>query len=310
MTMQLDRKQWLAGRQNGIGGSDAAAAVGVSPWKSRYQLWLEKTSDEPHDSEPTEAMLWGTRMEPLIRERYCELTGREVLVPSKSIKHADHDWMLASLDGVTDDDRIFEAKTSRIAEGWGDSGSDEIPEHYSLQVQHYMAVTGADLADVAVLIGSSDFRILTVPADPELQTLLIEREREFWSLVESKTPPEPTTPEDIKLRFPISRGDYAEGDQVIHLAWQQLRALKDEMTILKAQQESLESRIKQAIGDRDGVKFDGEVLATWKSAKPTIRFDAKAFKQRHPKVYAAFERPAESSRRFLLKSPKIKKGGK
>jgi predicted phage-related endonuclease len=99
--------------------------------------------------------------------------------------------MLAHVDGITDDGRVFEAKTSRFPDGWGKSGSDEVPHEYALQVQHYMAVTGFPVADIAVLIGGSDFRVFEVPADIELQNMIIEGEREFWHLVEKGEPPTP-----------------------------------------------------------------------------------------------------------------------
>ena len=132
----------------------------------------------------------GQLLEPVIRQEYANQTGRVVRVPPGTIRHAVHPFMLAHFDGVTDDGRIFEAKTSRTGEHWG-PGLDEVPHDYLIQVQHYMAVSGMKLADIAVLIGGSDFRIYEIEADPRMQDLIIEGEQDFWKLVQRGVPPTP-----------------------------------------------------------------------------------------------------------------------
>ena len=118
--------------------------------------------------------------------------------------------MLAHVDGITADDRVFEAKTARTADGWGAPGSEEVPHHYLIQVQHYLAVTGFKVADIAVLIGGNDFRIFEIPADPTLQDMIIDGEQEFWQLVEAGTPPSPDWDMDsvrvIERLFPGTDG--------------------------------------------------------------------------------------------------------
>jgi putative phage-type endonuclease len=187
--MSLTDEQ-VAERFTGIGGSDAAPALGISPWKSPLELFLDKREKRVGIG-TLEAMRWGTLLEPVIRQEYSNLTRRVVRMPEGTLRHPRHKFMLAHVDGVTDDGRIFEAKTARSAEGWGRTGTDEVPHHYLVQVQHYMAVSGLSAADIAVLIGGSDFRIYEILADTELQGEIIEGEREFWKLVEDGTPPPP-----------------------------------------------------------------------------------------------------------------------
>ena len=185
-------EEQLAERQSGLGGSDAAPALGLSPYKSALELFIEKR--EPRRA-PSEAMLaafrWGTLLEPVIRQEYASMTGRVVRVPAGTLRHPKHQFVLAHLDGVTDDARVFEAKTARSADGWGKSGTDEVPHHYLVQVQHYLAITGFAVADIAVLIGGNDFRIYEVPADEELQAMVIDAEHEFWQHVQKGEPPAP-----------------------------------------------------------------------------------------------------------------------
>jgi putative phage-type endonuclease len=181
--MQLDA------RKHGIGGSDAAAAVGMDPYKSTLQLWIEKRTPPP--DKPTPAMRWGTLLEPVIREQYSRQSGRGVRVPEGTLYHPKYKFIIAHPDGLTDDNRLFEAKTARSPDGWGEPGSDQVPENYLLQVQHYLAVTALPVADVAVLIAGSDFRLYEVPADRELQEMVIDGEADFWQHVEQGEPPEP-----------------------------------------------------------------------------------------------------------------------
>src|SRR5262245_53083474 len=184
-------EQQLAERQQGLGGSDAAPALGLSPYKSALELFMEKREPRTASSATLAAFRWGTLLEPVIRQEYAEMTGRKVMVPTGILRHASHHWMTAHLDGVTDDARVFEAKTARSADGWGKSGSDEVPHHYLIQVQHYLAITGFAVADVAVLISGNDFRIYEVPADRELQAMIIDGEHDFWQHVQKGEPPAP-----------------------------------------------------------------------------------------------------------------------
>jgi putative phage-type endonuclease len=188
--MSLSEEQ-LAERHTGIGGSDAAPALALSPYKTPLALFLEKRERPEPSASTLAAFRWGHLLEPVIRQEYATMTGRVVRLPEGTLRHPKHSFMLAHVDGVTDDQRIFEAKTARTADGWGRSGSDEVPHHYLIQVQHYLAVTGLEVADIAVLIGGNDFRVYEVPADLDLQEMIVDGEREFWKLVETNTAPPP-----------------------------------------------------------------------------------------------------------------------
>lgn len=303
----MDRHEFLERRKLGLGGSDAAPAVGICPWKSKYQLYVEKT--EPNaDQCLTEGMRWGTLLEPAVRQRYCDVTGNTVTIVESQLHHPDHPWMLANLDGRVSPTKLYEGKTYWTAEGWGPNGSDEVPEQYALQVQHYMAVTGAESTDIAVLIAGSDFRILTVYADHELQSLLIEREAEFWhDHVVRRIPPELTTEDDVKHRFPVSLGEMVEADVELVSAWNRLRDVRGQLKTLEAEKESLEVVLKRAIGNRDGLEHGGTPLVTWKSSKDSQAFDKERFQAERPEIYRQYVRVTNGSRRFLVKEPRGKR---
>lgn len=292
----MERKAWLEDRRKGIGGSDAPAVCGVSPWRTPLQVYMEKTGQAVEQPE-TEAMRWGTALEPLVRQRYADETGRTVVVPGKILVHPDHSWMLASVDGIAGD-RVLEVKTARLPVGWGEPGTDEIPDHYAAQVQHYLMVTRLEVADVAVLIGGSDFRIYEVPADREVQDMILDRERVFWEMVQARTPPDPVSFADVKARFgAASKAARIQATPEVLAALEALKAIKAQAK----EEDDLKARIMKHLGEADTLVDGDRVLATWKAGKPAVRFSATAFKEAHPDLYESFCVAGEAGRRFLIK---------
>jgi len=302
------RQEWLAQRRRGIGGSDAACVLGLSPWKTPYALWLEKTGQSADDDADSAAMLWGRTLEPVIRAHYCAQTGRTVQTPQCIIAHPDYPWMLANVDGLTDCGKVLEIKTARFADDWGEAGSDEVPDAYALQVQHYMAVTGRAAADIAVLIGGSDFRIYHVPENRELQSNLMEAEAAFWQLVQSKTPPAPTTFAEAQQRWLAEKGatskSAAAGDDILPIV-RELRQLRHEIKdgeVRKAQYELQIIEYMHNIGCDTLLDETGRAICTNKPIKGARRFNAKAFAVEHAKLYAQYLHEAAPYMRFAFKN--------
>lgn len=298
----MNRDQWLKERMSGIGGSDAPAALGLSKWKTPLSLYMEKRGELAPQPE-SEPMRWGTRLEPIVRQEYADRTGELVRVPEGILRHPQHAWMLANIDGVTDSRRLVEIKTARTAEGWGESGGDEIPQAYLIQVQHYLTVTALSVADVAVLIGGQDYRQYEVPADPELQELIVEQEAEFWKAVQDGTPPNPVTYADMVTRYGRSSrsGTVPASDEVLE-AIMSLRRFKVERDELDAEEEAVKSIVLAAFGEFDTlVDNGGRPVATWKASKAPQRLDAGALREAHPEIYQQFLKVGEPSRRLLLK---------
>lgn len=297
-----ERITWLANRRRGIGGSDVAAILGLSPWKSPFQVYQEKRGEIP-ETPDNPAMLWGRNLESVIRQHYANVTSRQVNVVKDILVHPQHSFMLANVDGLTEDNRVLEIKTARTAQGWGEAGSDEIPQPYLLQVQHYLAVTSFKVADVAVLIGGSDFRLYEIAAEPDLQAMLIDLEKTFWQRVVTGEAPEPTTFADVQRQF----GQRANGRTVEatpHLldALSKLKAVREEIKLLEEVEVITKTTLMKAMGEAETLaNNNGTVLATWRLTKPASRFDATAFKATHPDLYAAFLKEGEMTRRFLLK---------
>lgn len=281
------RAAWLNERRKGIGGSDVAAIIGISPWVTPLDVYEQKLGIAP-PSEETEAMYWGTALEPAIRQAYSDKTGYLVKKPETAFVHPKYSFMRANLDGIVlNDNRIAEFKTASSSNGWGEPGSDEIPDYYLTQVQHYMAVVDRPVCDVAVLIAGRDFSIYTVEADKELQEQIIEIESEFWNKVENRIPPEPASYEEFqklrKQRFPKS-GSIEADPVVIEVVKQYLEADAQEKAIIDRLSE-LKKKIAELLGDNNAFTLNGKKLVSWKRGATCKRINQASLKTKYPKVF-------------------------
>lgn len=299
----MDRALWLEERRKGIGASDTAAVMGISPWRTAFQVYQEKRK-EVKDWQGNAAADWGTRMEPAIRQWYSDTTGRSVRLPDKIMYHKDYPFMLATLDGYTDDRRVVEIKTARSGHGWGEPGTNEIPDYYAVQVQHQMVVTGFEVADVPVSIAGGSPVLYEVPANPEVQQLIIEACTEFWQRVIDGNPPEPVTFSDAVARFgKVSTAGDVPATDVDRQRVMDLRTIQEKLTELKSQEEDLKGKLIISMGEKGDALItpEGVPLVTYKIAKGRVMIDTKALQKEQPEVYAKYQRTGEPSRRFLLK---------
>jgi len=299
----MEQTKWLEERRKGIGGSDIAAILGLSPWKTPFQVYQEKRG-EIGNREGNAATDWGKRMEPAIRQWYSDQTGRSVRLPEKIMFHSKYPFMLASLDGFTDDRRVVEIKTARSGKGWGEPFTNEIPDYYALQCQHYLIVTGFEVADVPVSIAGGSPALYEVPEDKELQEMIIEVSATFWQRVIDGNPPDVTTYADAVQRFGRSRAEgvvVASPDDIMALT--DLRAARLKISELEATEEAAKGKLIISLGDGGNVLADpaGNTLITYKLGKGVTRFDAKTLEREMPEIYAKYLKTSEPVRRFLLK---------
>ncbi len=299
----MENAQWLEERRKGIGGSDVAAILGLSPFRTAFQVYQEKRK-EVEDWQGNDLTDWGKRMEPAIRQWYSDKTGRSVRLPDKIIYNEKYPFMLASLDGFTDDRRGVEIKTARSGKDWGEPGTSEIPDYYAVQCHHYMIVTGFPVFDVPVSIGGGSPELYEVPEDKELHEMIIEAEAKFWHRVVDGNPPEPVTYADAVARFGKSGTEgvvQATGDII---NW--IRGLRDvrlSISAFEEQEEDLKGKLIIALGDNGDtiVNSEGKKLITYKLGNGAKRFDAKLFEKDNPVLYQKYLKQSEPIRRFLLK---------
>jgi putative phage-type endonuclease len=192
----MDREKWLAERRTGIGGSDCAAALALSSYKSPYQLWAEKRGLLEDDEPETERMAFGKVMEAVIADRYAVTRGVRVRRSNQILRHPKYPWMIANIDRrIEGERRGLECKNvdvfaHRYGEWGNEEGSDEVPIEYALQVVHYMIVTDLPVFDIAACIGGNRLQVYTIERDAELEELVIDSEAQFWQKVETGEEPE------------------------------------------------------------------------------------------------------------------------
>ena len=312
-TIELSRDDWLAVRKNGIGSSDAAAAVGLNPYQSQLELWMIKTGRDgelpkidPNDE--SSPMYWGTLLEPIVAAHYTRHTGNRVRKINAVLQHPDSDkaWMLANIDrevSGADDVQILECKTA------GEFGSklwrDGVPEYVQLQVQHQLAVTGKRTADVCVLVCGQEIRVHRIERDDALIARLIQLERQFWHYVETDTPP-PADGSDsaataLQCLYPYDRGNALDftHDRDMSVAFADLVAVRSEITNREKVEAELKQRIQQRMGDASKAKFEtGNV--SWKRSKDGISLDVTALLKDQSDLLSRYPLARSGSRRFLI----------
>lgn len=177
-TKDIKKDKWLKYRQSGIGGSDASAVIGVNPWKSSIQLYMEKKSDSPKEVKSFRLEL-GNRLEGLVAELFTEKTGLKVRNVNGILKNDKYPFALGNIDRAILGEKAFlECKTtgSYSLKEWQEG----IPIHYEIQCLHYMAITGATHCYIAALIGNSEFLFHKLVRDEESINYLMQIEKRFW----------------------------------------------------------------------------------------------------------------------------------
>ncbi|WCM19763.1 YqaJ viral recombinase family protein [Paraburkholderia bryophila] len=309
-TKDLSRDDWLEVRKNGIGGSDAAAAVGLSPYMSPLELWLIKTGRDanlpkPDPNDTTAPVFWGSLLEPIVAASYTRQTGRRVRRINAVLRHPTVQFMLANVDREVvgcRDVQLLECKTA------GEFGArlwrDGVPEYVQLQVQHQFAVTGKHAADVAVLICGQKLEVHRIKRDDALIARLIELEAAFWRYVEADQPP-PADGSDsadraLRCLYPGAGGavDFTD-DRRLSSVFADLVAVRAEIDARQQVEAQLRQSIVQAMAEADRAEFEtGSV--SYRRSKDSTGVDLKRLLADHPHLATQYAITKAGSRRFLM----------
>ncbi|RQY68279.1 YqaJ viral recombinase family nuclease [Burkholderia stagnalis] len=309
-TKSLSREDWLSVRKHGIGGSDAAAAVGLSPYMSPLELWLIKTGRDaslpkPDQGDTTEPVYWGTLLEPIVAASYTKQTGNRVRRVNAVLQHPTVPFMLANVDREVVGNRdvqLLECKTA------GEFGArlwrHGVPEYAQLQVQHQLAVTGKSSADVAVLICGQKLEVHRIERDDGLIARLIELEAAFWRHVETDMPPAADGSESadraLRCLYPGLGGtvDFT-GDRHLSSVFSDLVAVRAEIEGRQAIEAKLKATIQQAMGEAGQAQFEtGSV--SYRRSKDGIGIDLKRLLADQPELAVQYAITKLGSRRFLV----------
>ena len=281
-TRKMSHADWLQMRKAGIGGSDCSAAVGLSRWKSPFQLWSEKT-DRIVPSKAGEAAYWGSVMEPILRaevaKRMPEAEVRECLY---FLRSKEHPYMLANLDGyVKNPDGSFSVLEIKTANAYAavQDWQNGLPIEYYCQVMHYMAVTGMYSAYVAVLLGGNTFEIQKIDRDEDMIQHIIQMEERFWyEYMLKDTPPEATAKDNEILGqlYPRSEEKAIEMPTTARYILTDYEKACQDLALAKEAKEQAEAKLKMMLADAEVGIIDGYKIS-WKNVS-TTRLDSKKVK--------------------------------
>lgn len=283
-TNGMCREEWIEHRRLGIGGSDAAAIIGLNPWVTPYTIWADKTGRLP-EKEDNEAMRQGRDLEAYVAERFTEETGKKVRRKNAILISDEYPFMMANIDReVVGEDAGLECKTTSMM-NLRKFKNGEYPETYYVQCMHYMAVTGYQRWYLAVLVLNQGFYVFCIERDEDEIAALIKGEQDFWeNYVVTDTPPPvdglaPTTAA-INALYPGGKGEVTLGGLETDL--KNLCDVKNEIKILEGLKEKYEQEIKEAMRDYEKATC-GDYTISWRSQSRSS-FDAKAFAVEHPEM--------------------------
>ena len=241
----MEHKEWLEWRKKGLGASDAPIIMGVSPWKTAFELWLEKTGQKKSETSNF-AMERGNKLEPKARAYYE--AEHDIDMPAQLFEHPKKTYIRASLDGWNAEKQlILEIKCP---------GKDDhktaidgiVPEKYYPQLQHQMLVTGAKMAHYFSFDGTKGVTV-KVDRDEEYIKKLEKKLDEFWNFVTTKTP------------TPLSEEDYLHIEEPLMQAKLcELKAIKIKIDELKENFEKLKTEITSAML-HPRIKYNGVKIA-------------------------------------------------
>ena len=258
-----DHAEWLAEREKGIGASDVAAILGLSPYETPFSLWLKKT----HQVEPepeNEAMLMGHLLEEVVVKRWEMETGEKSIKASAAdiiYVHPEHDFLRATPDRVIRGrKKILECKTTVTQ-----IDQDDLPIHWVTQVIYQMYVTGIHQADLAWLVSGRYFGYSHIDYDEEYAKFIAQKVTEFWNeCVVGGKEPELLTVTDYALKG-SEPGTTVDADDEAFRNIMSLRSLKQSISEREEQAGELADCIKLYMGESESLVYDGKVIATWKT---------------------------------------------
>ena len=307
--------EWLKIREEGIGSSEVATVLGVSPYDTPYQLWLRKTGQVKAVEQENFLMKAGHYLEDAISRFCADDAGLEIVKNSAAefvVVDSKKPFMRVSPDRYAypigakknaHSRSIIECKSTQKT-----VDPDNIYQHWFLQCCYQMHVTRTETAHLAWLTQGRDFGYKTLVYDADFCKFIEEEVERFWvdCVIGGREPA--LSPVDVIVKYPRhADGKKAYANDEIVQIWSDLKDTNAEISRLNGIKESLEEHIKATMLDAESLVIPAEkdtaerVICTWKAPKPSQKFDEKKFKESSPDVYAQYLVNREGSRRFLCK---------
>ena len=280
-----NHEEWLEIRKKYIGGSDAAAVVGLNSFSSPYTVWADKLGKLP-PKEDNEAMRLGRDLEDYVAKRFTEQTGKKVRRKNFILWNSDYPFAHANVDRlIVGENAGLECKTTSVL-NLKSFKNGEFPENYYVQCMHYMAVTGYKKWYLAVLILGKEFKVFEIERDEDEIKALMKAERDFWACVEKGEPPmidgSEATTNTIKTVLAESNDDTPVNLFAYDSTLEQYIALSKQIKELENLRDEMANKVKvfmdsSAKGESD--KFKVSFVSSLRQS-----FDSKRFAKENPNI--------------------------
>lgn len=305
-TENMTRDEWVKFRKNYIGGSDAAAIIGLNPFVTPYSLWAEKTGRLP-EREDNEAMRQGRDFEQYVADRFTEETRLPTTKVSEMYFNSDFPFAMANIDRWVEKGSVgLECKTTsslnlkRFKNG-------EYPNNYYVQCMHYMAVTGAKKWYLAALVLNKGFYVFEIERDEQEINSLMDAEQEFYeNYMKPELPPPvdgfvPTTEAINTIFNTVSDFNkislFGREKQI-----EQYFLLRKKIGEYEQMKEQIEQELKLDLGDHE-TGIEGKYMVNWKKTS-RCTFDSKRFAEENPHLNIDSYYKTTTYRRFNIKEMK------
>jgi putative phage-type endonuclease len=306
-TNDMDRNEWLEMRRKGIGGSDASIILGLNKYKTPFELWLEKTGQVLIEESSSEAAYFGNLFEDMVAKEFEVRMGKKVRKRNAILQHPDHEYIIANIDRkVVGEEALLECKTANqfLAKDWE---SEEIPESYLVQVQHYLGVLGYPKAYIAVLIGGNKFICKEVDRDEELISIIFEAEKHFWEYhVIGGNPPalDGSSAAEKYLKEKYAKAEKGKSIELQSTHKDRILEyfdLKKTISELEKQKKHIQHNLQHELKEAE-LGFCSNYEVAWKPIESN-RVDSKLLKEKFPNIYKEVTKKS-AYRRFDIKEAK------
>lgn len=293
-------------RSQGIGGSEAAAALGLHHGITPLDLYRHKVYGESLPMNASDFNLWlGHQLEPVVASAFTRHTGMELENPGQNYQHPEYHFIRGYIDRkVAGKDEGVELKAwSEHSRGlWGPDGSDDVPMNVLCQCVHYMLATGWECWHVGVLLGT-DFRYYTIHRDDQTMKMVLDGERQFWKYVEDRQPPPAVNVHDLHYLYRRAVSDSVrqatDNELLLHAELHKAKAQKKK---LELRIRDIEFQLKQSLKDVSRLVHPDDpdhTLLTW-TDHDTRKADTAAL--RRDGLLDAYSTTV-ASRPLILKEP-------
>ena len=305
--MALHKSPGTINRKKGIGGSDVAAICGLSKYKTPYQVFLEKRGELPsEDSDDSEIMRFGRRLEKPVADEFAYRTGRKVWRATKTLRHPQYKFLLGNIDRFQERDGeqgVLEVKCTdwRMRAGWLNGG---VPDAAYLQLSHYLMITGAHFGSIAVLFGGNELHYFDIARDEQAIQQLLSLELDFWRRVQEGDAPDYSFGEAganlakrLYTKAAPGKAILFEGPEH-EVKIKRLLQLRQSVKSREAEMQDLETFLKMQMGEAETATFVGVAKLNWKNSTQN-RLDLERLRAEQPALAAQYMKEIVS-RRFTV----------